>query len=176
MQITLSGSNKLARPGLNTPSARTKGTTAILAATQIIALNSHSYVRVVQIRISPRRTDGTSCLVHARGSILLLDFSYLIQIQPTTPATTTLAHRTGFALMLVISTQRSIKVQLISRKCNTRRHLNTNGVRRIPGSATCITTLPIVSSLLAAQRASHFPQLARPRECTLPSRLGQAQR
>ena len=62
VQITPCGSNKLVSPGLNTRSARTKTTTATLAATPIIALSSHSYVRAVPIRISPTRTDGTSLL------------------------------------------------------------------------------------------------------------------
>ena len=83
-QITPSGSNKSASPGLNTRSAQTKTTTAILAATPVIALSSHSYVRAVPIRISPTRTDGTTCLVHARGSILLLDFSHLALRVPAT--------------------------------------------------------------------------------------------
>src|SRR5207244_13480181 len=99
-QITPRGSNKLARPGLNTRLARTKATTATSAATPIIALCSHSYVRAVPIRIWPTRTDGTTCLVHVRGSILLPDLSHLLQT--ITPATYMTAYRTGFALMSMI--------------------------------------------------------------------------
>ena len=48
-------------------------------------------------------------------------------------------------------------------EAHTWTRLSTRGVRPILGSATCITTLPTISSLLTAQRASsHFPLLARP--------------
>src|SRR5215216_3919697 len=76
-------------------------------------------------------------------------------------ATLMTTYRTGFALISLIWTQRSIRVQAISRKRHTWTRLNTRGVRLIQGNATCITMLRTVSSLLAAHLTfSHFPLLA----------------
>ena len=67
--------------------------------------SSHSYVRAVPIRISPTRTDGTTCLVLARWSILLPGFSHPAlrrTLRATILATHMTAYRTGFALMSLI--------------------------------------------------------------------------
>jgi hypothetical protein len=93
--ITPQGSNKLARPGLNTRLARTKATTATSAATQIIALSSHSYVRPVRSVFA-----GERILQPARFTCVGQSFYWRDAVNRGQPHMT--AYRTGFALMSTI--------------------------------------------------------------------------
>ena len=59
---------------------------ATLAATQVIALSSHSYVRAALIRISPTRTDGTTAWFARLGQSFYRGFR-LIRSQSHRPRT-----------------------------------------------------------------------------------------
>ena len=88
-----------------------------------------------------------------------------------------MAHRTGFALISVISTQHSIKVQPISRKRNTWTPQEYTWCQTHPGQCNMYNNASYRKFLVnGTTRLQHFPLLARPRECSLPSWLGQGRR
>src|SRR5437667_9654855 len=110
----------------------------------------------------------------ALGSIHSPDLSRQVIQQTTTTATFTTASRTGYWWRRVTSCQEEIRVQPTLGKPPTLARMNIPGASRIQGSATCLTTSPIVNSQSAV--VLHFSRLRRlvlPSECNRLSKRGQ---
>jgi len=110
----------------------------------------------------------------APGSIHSLEISHRVIQRTTTAATFMTAYHIGSWLRPVIWCRPIIRVRPILAKPPILAPMNTHGVSRIPGSATCLIITPIVSSQSPAGRHfSIFRLSVPPSECNRRSRRGQ---
>ena len=143
----------------NTHSWRWKTTPVVLAATPAVAPPAPICARDVPTPIPPVSMRGQTW-VRAPGSIRSLAFTHA-QTRRRLPTiivvTRTMAYRTGFIVEADdLNPALNPKARPISLKPNMSPRTNTPGARSIPENATCTTTLPTVSSRLAAdQPISH---------------------
>ena len=164
-QITPSGSNKLASPGLNTRSAQAKTTYCDLGCNTNNCTPFSQLCPGCPIRISPTRTDGTTCLVHARGSILLPAFFDPTLRRPDQPhghAHDGVSHRIRVNVADLNTTLN--QAQPISRKRNTTWiRLSITWCQAHPGQCNMYNNASYRQFLVfGTTNFSHFPLLAWP--------------